>query len=229
MCGARASVLHFMRWSAFGAVLAGAAVGCASGPATLRPDAWFASRDPTESRRPVDCSDLTPPAPAGAVGDVVDPGRGKALHQPSDLGVGAVRLVWSSTVSGVHLDWVGPADSEARTLWLLRSADSGRCVVGTWRSPKLEIQVIRHTFLRDGALEIVLLGLGPPPRLGWMVLVTDGSNLWSGLGTREGRPGALVAEQVEFREEADRLRLVVLDGGRTAALTFDGKQFAPSP
>lgn len=218
-----------MRWSAFGAVLAGAAVGCAPGPATLRPDAWFASSDPNASRRPVDCSDLTPPAPSGSVGDVIEPGRGKAVHQPADLGAGDVRGVWSSTVSGVRLDWVGPAIPEARKLWLLRVADSGRCVVGTWASPQLGLQVIRHTFVRQGALEIVLLGLGPGPRMGWMVLVTDGSTLWSGLGTREGRPGALVAEQVEFREEADHLRLAVLDGGRSAVLTFDGRQFGTTP
>jgi len=34
---------------------------------------------------------------------------------------------------------------------------------------------------------------------------------------------------VEFREEADRLRLLVLDGGRSAVLDFDGRQFAGRP
>ena len=218
-----------MRWIAGAAALSAAVLGCAPGPPTLRSSAWFPSNDSTASRRPLDCSDLQPPPPAGTVGDPVDPGRGRALQQPADLGVGPVRLVWSSTVSGVHLDWVAPAVPEARRLWLLRVADSGRCVVGVWDSAQLGIQVIRHVFRNEEKLEIVLLGLGPPPRLGWMVLVTDGSKFWSGLYSGTERPGALVAEQVEFREEADRLRLLVLDGGRSAVLDFDGRQFAGRP
>ena len=218
-----------MRWIAGAAALSAAVLGCAPGPPTLRSSAWFPSNDSTASRRPLDCSDLQPPPPAGTVGDPVDPGRGKALQQPADLGVGPVRLVWSSTVSGVHLDWVAPAVPEARRLWLLRVADSGRCVVGVWDSAQLGIQVIRHVFRNDQKLELVLLGLGPPPRIGWMGLVTDGSQLWSGLYSGTERPGALVAEQVEFREEADRLRLLVLDGGRSAVLDFDGRQFAGRP
>ena len=102
-------------------------------------------------------------------------------------------------------------------------------MVGTWNASGLGFQIIRHVFWNGGHLEIVLLGLGPPPRPGWMTLVTDGSTLWSGLMASDGRPGALVAEQVEFRQEADRLRLVVLDGGRTAILDFDGRQFSPRP
>jgi hypothetical protein len=219
-----------MRSLAVPAALSAVVLGCAApGPATLRSSAWAPSSDSTASRRPLDCSDLTPGSPAGSVGDPLDPGRGKAVHEPNDLGAGSVRLVWSSTVSGVRLDWVAPAVPEAKNLWLLRVGDSGRCVVGTWNAAQLGFQVVRHTFRNDNKLEIVLLGLGPPPRLGWMVLVTDGSTLWSGLDSINGRPGALVAEQVEFREEADRLRLVVLDGGRTAVLDFDGRQFSSRP
>jgi hypothetical protein len=210
------------------ALLSAAVLGCAA-PGTIRSGAWFPSSDSTASRRPLDCSDLTPPAPAGTVGDPVEPGRGKALQQPSDLGVGSVRLVWSSTVSGVPLEWVAPNVPEARRLWLLRVADSGRCVVGVWNSSQAGFQVIRHVFRNDNRLEIVLLGLGPGPRTGWMVLVTDGSQFWSGLYSGTERPGALVAEQVEFREEADRLRLLVLDGGRSAILDFDGRQFSSRP
>ena len=212
-----------------GAALSAAVLGCAPGLPTLRSDAWFPSSDPKASRRPLDCSDLQPPAPAGSVGDPVDPGRGKALQSPSDLGSGAFRVVWSSTVSGVRLDWVAPAMPEARTLWLLRVGDSGRCVVGTWTAAQSGFQVVRHVFWNEGNLEIVLLGLGPPPRHGWMVLITDGKAFWSGLDSTSGRPGALVAEQAEFRQEADRLRLVVLDGGRTAILDFNGRQFASRP
>ena len=211
------------------ALLSAVVLGCAPGPPAIRSSAWFPSNDSTASRRPLDCSDLQPPAPAGSIGDPVEPGRGRALQQPGDLGVGPVRLVWSSTVSGVRLEWVAPAVPEARRLWLLRVADSGRCVVGAWNSSQSGIQVIRHVFRNDGKLEIVLLGLGPSPRLGWMVLVTDGSKLWSGLYSGNERPGALVAEQVEFREEADRLRLLVLDGGRSAILDFDGRQFSTRP
>jgi hypothetical protein len=98
-----------------------------------------------------------------------------------------------------------------------------------WSSNQRGFQVIRHVFRNDNKLEIVLLGLGPSPRFGWMVLVTDGSQLWSGLYSGTERPGALVAEQVEFREEADRLRLLVLDGGRSAILDFDGRQFSTRP
>ena len=163
------------------------------------------------------------------MGDAVEPGRGTALQQPADLGVGPVRLVWSSTVSGVRLDWVAPSVPEARRLWVLRVADSGRCVVGVWSSSQAGFQIIRHVFRKENSLEIVLLGLGEPPRIGWMVLVTDGSQLWSGLYSGTERPGALVAEQVEFREEADRLRLLVLDGGRSALLDFDGRQFVSRP
>jgi hypothetical protein len=218
-----------MRWIGGAAALSAAVLGCAPGPATLRSSAWFPSSDSADSRRPLDCSDLQPPAPAGSVGDPVDPGRGKALQAPTDLGAGKVRLVWSSTVSRVRLEWVASAVPEARTLWLLRTADSGRCVVGTWTSPTLGFQTLRHAFWNEGKLEVVLLGLGPGPRQGWMVLVTDGSDLWSGLGSREARPGALLAEQVEFRQEADRLRLLVLDGGKSALLDFDGRQFASLP
>ena len=204
-------------------------LGCAPGPTALRSDSWFPSSDPKASRRPLDCSDLQPPAPAGSIGDPVDPGRGRALQQPADLGAGPVRLVWRSTVAGFPLEWVGPAVLEARTLWLLRVGDSGRCVVGTWTTAQAGFQVVRHAFWNEGNLEIVLLGLGPPPRHGWMVLITDGKTLWSGLDSTSGRPGALLAEQAEFRQEADRLRLVVLDGGRTAVLDFDGRQFASRP
>ena len=218
-----------MRWPTGVAMLSALTLGCAPGVPTLRSDAWFASGDSTASRRPLECSDLQPSAPAGSVGDPVDPGRGRALQQPTDLGVGAVRLVWSSTVSGIHVDWVAPAIPEPRKLWLLRTADSGRCVVGVWSSAQLGFEVVRHVFRNEDRLEIVLLGLGPPPRLGWMVLVTDGSQLWSGLYSRDTRPGALVAEQVEFREEADRLRLLVVDGGRSAILDFDGRQFVSRP
>jgi hypothetical protein len=218
-----------MRWPTGVAMLSALTLGCAPGVPTLRSDAWFASTDSTASRRPLDCSALQPPTPAGSVGDAIEPGRGRALERPADLGVGAVRLVWTSTLSGVRLDWVAPAASEAKNLWLLRVGDSGRCVVGTWNAPQAGFQVIRHAFWNEGKLEIVLLGLGPPPRQGWMVLVTDGSDLWSGLGSREARPGALLAEQVEFRQEADRLRLLVLDGGKSALLDFDGRQFSPRP
>jgi hypothetical protein len=216
-------------WRLTGAALLSAAVlGCAT-PGTLRSSAWFPSSDSTQSRRPLDCSDLKPPAPAGTVGDPVEPGRGSALQAPADLGVGPVRLVWTSTVSGVHLDWVAPAVPEARRLWLLRVGDSGRCVVGVWDSNQAGFKIIRHVFRNDNKLEIVLLGLGEPPRAGWMILVTDGSQFWSGLYSGTERPGALVAEQVEFREEADRLRLLVLDGGRSAILDFDGRQFSTRP
>jgi len=218
-----------MRWLAGAAAFSAALLGCASGPPTLRSTAWFPSSDSKDSRRPLDCSDLQPPAPAGSVGDPVEPGRGRALQRPDDLGVGPVRLVWSSTVSGVRLDWVAPAVPEARRLWLLRVADSGRCVVGVWNSPQLGTQVIRHVFRNENKLEVVLLGIGESPRLGWMVLVTDGARLWSGLYSKTERPGALVAEQVEFREEADRLRLLVLDEGRSAILDFDGRQFVSRP
>jgi hypothetical protein len=215
-----------MRSFAIVALLSAATLGCGPGVPTIRSSAWL---PPNDSTRPLDCSDLQPPSPAGSVGDPLDPGRGKPLHQPNDLGAGPVRLVWSSTVAGVRLDWVAPAVPEAKNLWLLRAADSGRCVVGTWNASGLGFQVIRHVFWNEGHLEIVLLGLGLPPRQGWMVLVTDGSTLWSGLVASDGRPGALVAEQVEFRQEADRLRLVVVDGGRTAILDFDGRQFSPRP
>src|SRR5215475_7928828 len=94
------------------AMVSALALGCAPGPAALRSTAWFPSSDSTTSRRPLDCSDLQPPAPAGSVGDPLNPGRGKALQQPADLGVGPVRLVWTSTVSGIRLDWVAPAVSE---------------------------------------------------------------------------------------------------------------------
>jgi len=218
-----------MRWPTRVALVSALTLGCAPGVPALRSDAWFASRDATASRRPLDCSDLQPPAPVGSIGDLVEPGRGRAVQQPDDLGAGPVRLVWSSTVSGTRLEWVGPAVLEARTLWLLRVGDSGRCVVGTWTSAQLGFQVVRHAYWNEGKLELVLLGLGPPPRQGWMVLVTDGSQLWSGLYSRDTRPGALVAEQVEFRQEADQLRLVVLDAGRTAVLDFDGRQFASRP
>jgi hypothetical protein len=218
-----------MRWLAGAAAFTAAILGCAPGPATLRSTAWSPSNDSAASLRPLDCSDLKPPAPAGTIGDPIEPGRGKALQRPDDLGVGPVRLVWSSTVSGVHLDWVAPAVPEGRRLWPLRVADSGRCVVGAWSSSQLGIQVIRHVFRNENKLEIVLLGGGEAPRLGWMVLVTDGSNLWSGLYSGNERPGALIAEQVEFREEADRLRLLVLDGGRSALLDFDGRQFVSRP
>jgi hypothetical protein len=123
--------------------------------------------------------------------------------------------VWSSTVSRVRLDWVAPAVPDAKRLWTLRVADSGRCVVGTWNSPQLGFQVVKHAFAREGQLEIVLLGLGPPPRRGWMVLVTDGSRLWSGLDSRDGRPGAILAEDAQLYEENSQLALVVVDGGRT--------------
>lgn len=217
-----------MRWIAGAAALSAAVLGCAPS-LTLKHSAWFPSGDSSASRRPLDCSDLQTAGPAGSVGDRLEPGRGAALEQPADLGAGPVRLVWTSTVSGVHLDWVAPAVPEARKLWLLRVADSGRCVVGTWNSAQLGFQVVRHVFWSEGRLEIVLLGLGPPPRFGWMLLVSNGSNLWSGLDLRDGRPGGLVAEQVEFREEADRLRLLVLDGGKSALLDFDGRQFASRP
>ncbi|HEY1906713.1 MAG TPA: hypothetical protein VGG91_11765 [Myxococcaceae bacterium] len=214
-----------MRSLGVAAALSAMVLGCAApGPATLRSRAWAASNDST-----LVCADLTPGPPAGSIGDPLDPGRGKPLQQPDDLGVGPVRLVWSSTVSGVKLDWVAPAVPEAKNLWLLRVADSGRCVVGTWNASQLGFQIIRHVFWSEGRLEVVLLGLGPPPRLGWMVLVTDGRTLWSGLDSIDGRPGALVGEQVEFRQEADRLRLVVLDGGRTAILDFDGRHFGSRP
>lgn len=203
-------------------------LGCTSGPQPLRPEAWWPSRDPSASRRPVDCSDLT--AVGGtSVGDPIEPGRGKALQQPLDLGAGPVRLVWSSSVAGVRLDWVAPAAPGGRTLWLLRVADSGRCVVGTWSSPQLGMDVVKHAFAQDGRLEIVLLGLGTPPRRGWMVLVTDGSRLWSGLDDRDGRPGAILAEDAQLYEEGARLVLVVTDGGRTGVRTFDGIHFATRP
>lgn len=214
-----------MRQMAGAALLSASLLGCAAGPPTLGHEAWFPPREPSASRRPLDCSDLQPAAPAGGIGDPLEPGRGKPLQQPSDLGAGPVRLVWSSKVSGVQLDWVAPAAPGARTLWLLRVGDSGRCVVGTWSTPQLGIEVVKHAFVQEGRLEVVLLGLGPPPRHGWMVLVTDGSTLWSGLDSRDGRPGAIVAEDAELHEEGSRLVLVVTDGARTGARTFDGIHF----
>jgi len=213
-----------MRWLVATA-LSTAVLGCASGPQPLRPEAWFPVLDPSASRRPLDCSDLAA-AGSGTVGDPLDPGRGKPLRQPSDLGAGSVRRVWTSTVSGVQLDWVAPIETGPKRLWVLRVADSGRCVLGTWSTPQLGFEVVRHTFIRDGRLEVVLLGVGPATGRAWMVLVTDGLKLWSGLDTRDGRPGALVGEQAEFREEAEQLHLVVLNEGRTAVIPFDGVHFA---
>jgi len=207
------------------ALLSTVVLGCAPATQTLRPDAWFPVADSSASRRPLDCSDLQPPAPAGSIGDPVDPGRGKGVQQPADLGAGAIRRVWSSTVAGVRLEWVAPAVPEPKTLWTLRVADSGRCVVGTWNAPQVGFQVVKHAFGREGRLEIVLLGLGEPPRRGWMVLVTDGSRLWSGLDSKDGRPGAILGEEAQLYEEGSQLRLVIVDGGRTGARTFDGIRF----
>jgi hypothetical protein len=207
------------------AILSALALGCASGPQPLRPEAWFPVLDPSGSRRPLDCADLAASG-SGAVGDPLEPGRGKALQQPSELGAGPVRRVWTSTVSGIQLDWVAPIEPGPRRLWELRVADSGRCVVGTWSTPQLGFEAIKHTFVREGRLEVVLLGIGPATQRAWMVLVTDGFKLWSGLDSRDGRPGALVGEQADFREEADQLHLVVLNEGRAVVLPFDGVRFA---
>jgi hypothetical protein len=217
-----------MRWIAGAATLSAAVLGCASGPRPLGPEAWFPALDPSGSHRPLDCSDLAA-AGSGVVGDPLDPARGKPLRQPSDLGAEPVRRVWTSTVSGVQLDWVAPIGTGPGRLWALRVADSGRCVLGTWSTRQLGFEVVKHTFVREGRLEVVLLGLGPATGRAWMVLVTDGFKLWSGLDSRDGRPGALVGEQAEFREEADQLHLVVLNEGRAAVLPFDGVHFASRP
>ena len=169
-------------------MLSALTLGCAPGPRRSAPTPGSPRATPPRAGAPSTARTSSPPAPAGTVGDPVEPGTGASAPQPTDLGVGAVRLVWSSTVSGVHLDWVAPAVPEARRLWLLRTADSGRCVVGVWSSAQLGFEVVRHVFRNEDRLEIVLLGLGPPPRLGWMVLVTDGSQLWSGLYSRDTRP-----------------------------------------
>ncbi|MGZ6077156.1 MAG: hypothetical protein ACXWK6_05060, partial [Myxococcaceae bacterium] len=195
----------------------------------LRADAWAPTQWMGKRRQPPDCAAAVVVTPESSVGDRVTPAPGKGVVEPGDLGAGDVRQVWASTVGGVGLNWVAPLPETVQVLWALRVVEGGRCVVGTWGSLELIAEVIRHVFARQGALEIVLLGLGPTESRGWMVLVTDGSRLWSGLDSRDGRPGAALGQRAEFREEGTQLRLVVFNGGGTLVLDFDGNRFRPRP
>ncbi|MGZ3446290.1 MAG: hypothetical protein ACXWLG_12910 [Myxococcaceae bacterium] len=213
------------------AVILGAVafLGCAPAPPALRADAWAPTQWMGKRRQPPDCAAAVVVTPESSVGDRVTPAPGKGVVEPGDLGAGDVRQVWASTVGGVGLNWVAPLPETVQVLWALRVVEGGRCVVGTWGSLELIAEVIRHVFARQGALEIVLLGLGPTESRGWMVLVTDGSRLWSGLDSRDGRPGAALGQRAEFREEGTQLRLVVFNGGGTLVLDFDGNRFRPRP
>jgi hypothetical protein len=175
-------------------------------------------------RQPPDCSAVVVTSES-AVGDRVTPGPGQELIEPGDLSAGDVREVWSSKVGAIGMNWVAPVPQTIQVIWALRVVDGGRCIVGTWGSVDLLAEVIKHVFAREGAVEIVLLGLGPTESRGWMVLVTDGSRLWSGLDSRDGRPGAVLGQRAEFREEGTQLRLVVFNGGGTMVLVFDGTHF----
>lgn len=208
------------------AVVTGAVfLGCTSGPQPLRSDAW-GTRD---AQTPLDCSAFAATGAAARVGDPVEPGPGTGVRQPSELGAGRFRQVWTSTLGSARLEWVAPAGEEVRTLWLLRIAEGGRCVVGTWQSPGLPMVVVKHAFTPGGGQEVVLLGLGEPPRRGWMALVSDGANLWSALDSRNPRPGAILGEQAELVEKDSRLLLVMVDQGRTGVLDFDGLRFRTRP
>jgi hypothetical protein len=211
------------------AVLAAVAVfGCAPAPPALRADAWVPTEWMGKRREPPECSMIVV-TPESAVADRVTPGPGKGLLEPGDLGAGNVRQVWASTVGGIGMNWVSPIPETIQVLWALRVVDGGRCIVGTWGSLDLIAEVIKHVFALDGRLEIVLLGLGPVESRGWVVLVTDGSRLWSGLDSRQGRPGAVLGQRAEFREEGTQLRLVVYNGSGTMVLDFDGTRFLPRP
>ena len=179
-------------------------------------------------KHPPDCSTVLV-GPESAVGDKVTPGPGKGVVAPDDLGAGDVRQVWASEVGGHTLNWIAPVPPLVQVLWAMRVVEGGRCILGTWGSADLVAEVIRHVFAPKGALEIVLLGLGPTESRGWMVLVTDGARLWSGLDSRDGTPGAVLGQRAEFREDGTGLRLVVYSGGGTAILAFDGTRFRARP
>lgn len=203
-------------------------VGCAPTSQALRADAWSPTQWMGKRRQPPDCSAVVV-GPESAVGDRVTPPAGKGLAAPDDLGVGDVRQVWASKVGGVTMNWVTPLPQPIQVLWALREVEGGRCIVGTWGSVDLVAEVIRHVFGPTGTPEIVLLGLGPTEARGWMVLVTDGTRLWSGLDSRNGRPGALLGQRAEFREEGTQLRLVVYSGDGMGVLDFDGTRFRTRP
>lgn len=203
-------------------------LGCAPAPPALRADAWVPTEWMGKQRAPPECSMIVV-TPESAVADRVTPGPGTGLLEPGDLRAGNVRQVWASTVGGIGMNWVSPVPETIQVLWALRVVDGGRCIVGTWGSVDLLAEVIKHVFARQGTLEIVLLGLGPTESRGWMLLVTDGSRLWSGLDSRDGRPGAVLGQRAEFREEGTQLRLVVFNGGGTMVLEFDGTRFLARP
>jgi len=205
-----------------------ALLGCAPAAPALRPDAWTPTQWMGRRRQPPGCSSVLV-GPESAVGDKVTPAPGTGVVVPDDLGAGDVRQVWASEVGGVTLDWIAPVPQQIQVLWAMRAVEGGRCIVGTWGSVELIAEVIRHVFAPRGALEIVLLGLGPTESRGWMVLVTDGARLWSGLDSRNGRPGAILGQRAEFREEGAQLRLVVYSGGGTLILDFDGSRFRTRP
>jgi hypothetical protein len=199
--------------------------GCPPPAGALRPDAWTGAQWMGTRPQPPDCAGVVTVGPESAREDRVVPGPGTGLTSPLALNAGDVRLVWHSEVSGKGMDWVAPLPEPIRVLWAMRVVPGGRCVVGTWGSRELVVPVVRHVFARNGTLEIVLLGVGPAEARGWQVLVTDGSQLWSGLDTGGGRPGAILGQQAEFRQEGDQLRLVVFSGGVPVVLNFDGHRF----
>jgi len=208
-------------------LVAGLCLGCAPGPQGLAPTAWNSASG--EPGRAPDCSGLESPGSTSRVGERLEPGPGRPLRRPAELGAGPVRRLWASTLGGTELEWVAPVGEDVQRLWLLRVVPTGRCVVGTWGSPGIRTEVVKHGFTSDGRREVVLLGLGHPPERLWMALGTDGAQLWSALESSTQAQAAVQGDDAELRDKDGRLLLVTISGSRVGVLQFDGERFRPRP
>ena len=169
----------------------------------------------------------SPPGPPSATGSLPAPAR--ELIEPGDLAAGDVRQVWASTVCGVGMNWIAPVPQTIQDA-LGAPGGRGRAVrrrhVGLGRAPRRGHQA-RRSPARGRWRSFSSAWAPPTPRL-------DGaghrrSRLWSGLDSQDGRPGAVLGRQAEFREEGTRLRLVVFDGGRHEVLRFRREPFRGRP
>jgi len=170
------------------------------------------------------------------LGNPAAPGPGSGVRSLDALAASdgtAAQVVWTSELPGKPVDWVLRSGAgRSHVLWVLRRAEGGWCVLGSFVSPDGANgpMTLPDRMLAGPSTAVALLRfeIVPDERNNmtgrYVALATDGERFWFAL---EGKGGhQLVAREAKLRKTGGTVFMdVPLPSKATAVLKFDGTRF----